>query len=366
MKVVLILFSSGELGGAERSLSRMAFETNEMSFKLATLHGEGSWSDWVNSRGKPAIIFGSKRSSRRITMLAYCRLVLYLSSNNIDVVYVCGTRAALMVRLIGLLFPSIKIVHAVRWNPNSSSKLDLFFRFIERYFHFLVDGWITNSKIAKDTLVSLCGIPEHKVKVIYNGLSEFPSSIRALNERPLEVLTVANLSPRKGHIQYLNQCVKKINNYIPDAKFRFIGRDDMKGEVQNWIKKNNLRDVVYYEGFQADTSEWYNRARVFVLPSLWGEGCPTSILEAMSYGVPCVSFGIDGLPELYEQDKHGSFVTVEDYEQLSEVIIDYLTHEHRVNERGANARQHVRKHFGLQNMIEQHCDYFRELSGEQN
>lgn len=366
MKNILILFSSDQIGGAERSLSRMALEIKDKNFKMATLHGHGPWSEWIMSRGQAAIAFGPKRRSRRITILAYYRLILYLLHNQVDLLYVCGVRASFVVRLIVLFFPSIKIVHAVRWNPNSSSKLDLFFRFIEKNFGFMVDGWITNSRIAKDTLVGSCSISEDRVKIIYNGLPEFPLLLPPFENKPYEVLTVSNLSARKGHIPYIEKCIKKVIEEVPNAKFRFIGRDDMKGEVQNLINKNNLTKSVFYDGFQSNPSEWYKKARVFVLPSLWNEGCPTAILEAMSYGIPCVSFGIDGLPELYRHGDHGSFVRIHDYEKLAQAIVDYLLNEDRAKQTGEAARGHVREHFGSQNMIKQHCEYFSELLGEKN
>ena len=37
---------------------------------------------------------------------------------------------------------------------------------------------------------------------------------------------------------------------------------------------------------------------LFVLPSLYSEGCPTSIMEAMQYKIPCVAYDICGINEL--------------------------------------------------------------------
>ena len=51
-KRVLLLFSSSEIGGAERSLSRMAFTNSNtsLSYQLATFGSAGSWSKWVESK----------------------------------------------------------------------------------------------------------------------------------------------------------------------------------------------------------------------------------------------------------------------------------------------------------------------------
>ena len=55
---VLILFSSSELGGAERSLSRMALASSEVRYRLSSIQGEGPWSDWILSLGEDPILFG--------------------------------------------------------------------------------------------------------------------------------------------------------------------------------------------------------------------------------------------------------------------------------------------------------------------
>ena len=98
------------------------------------------------------------------------------------------------MRFLKFLLPSVKLIHGIRWNPNTDSKLDRFFRAIERRFSWLIDGYITNSEIAKETLIVLCKINAKKINVIYNGIEKIPDSIIEIKNRPNEILTVANLN----------------------------------------------------------------------------------------------------------------------------------------------------------------------------
>ena len=75
------------------------------------------------------------------------------------------------------------------------------------------------------------------------------------------------------------------------------------------------------EGFQTDVSNYFANARVCVLPSSKQEGSPTTVLEAMSYGVPIVAYNIDGLPELVRHEQDGLLVTVADKKQFTNSII---------------------------------------------
>ena len=111
------------------------------------------------------------------------------------------------------------------------------------------------------------------------------------------MLTVANINPRKGYLEYLS-AIKLVHNAIPDAQFIFVGRDDMDGQIQKAISAAGMSGFINFEGFQSDVSHYFGNARVCVLPSLWGEGCPTSLLESLAWGVPVVANRIDGVPEL--------------------------------------------------------------------
>ncbi len=346
---VLLLFSSSELGGAERSLTRMAFVPSDIDYHLATLDGESAWCDWVRGMGREPVVLGLRRDINehgKFNWRALVALVRYVRRDHIDGIYVCGIRAAFVLRWLMIFMPGVRLIQGVRWNPDSGSRLDRGFRFAERWFHGLVDGYITNSRIAADTLSQRCKIPAMRVQVIYNGLAELPPEIPGLAARPLEVLTVANLNSRKGHCEYL-KAVQLVLAAVPDAKFVFVGRDDMNGEVQRAIERAGLAHAVRCEGFRADVSAYFRRARVFVLPSLWNEGCPTALLESFAWGCPVVAYAIDGIPELINDGEDGFNVPVRDVECLASHIIRLLKDESLSEKFGQSGRKKVAEKFSL-------------------
>ncbi len=353
---VLILFSSSELGGAERSLSRMALTSTSIKYQVSTIQANGAWCDWIESQGMQPLILGKKGG----ILVAMVRLFHYLRSSPVNVVYVCGIRASLWIRLFRFLIPSIKLVHGVRWNPDSNSKLDLFFRFVERTTSFLVDAWITNSLAAKNTLIQRCGISEDRIYTIYNGVDSFPEQLPYFESRPLEILTIANLNTRKGHCEYLN-AIQLVVQYVPDARFIFIGRDDMEGIVQKAIEKTGLEAYVRYEGFQPDVTNWLMRARLFVLPSLWGEGCPTSILEAFSFAIPVIAYEIDGVPELINHEEDGYLLPPGDSKALADHILKLLLNPLQNEAMGKNGREKIASYFTLSTCAYKHEMMFDQL-----
>ena len=357
---VLLVFSSSELGGAERSLSRMAFVSQTVNYQLATLEGEGPWCDWVRSEGHEPLVLGRKSAGIRAMLTALLHLILHVRRHPADVIYICGARASLMLRLLRIFLPGTKLVNGIRWNPDSSTRLDRFFRLMESLTHRLVDAWITNSEVAKQTLVSRCEISSEHIFVIYNGLTSLPAVLTPLGNRSMYVLTVANLNPRKGHREYL-RVIRQVLQSVPDAKFVFVGRDDKNGEVQQAIKEACLSENVCFVGFQHDVSDWFRRARVMVLPSLWGEGCPTSILEGFSFGLPVVSYAIDGIPELIENGVDGVLVSSDRSNELASAIVRILQNSAVAERMGMMGREKVADRFTVARCADEHARVFQKV-----
>jgi (2Fe-2S) ferredoxin len=61
-------------------------------------------------------------------------------------------------------------------------------------------------------------------------------------------------------------------------------------------------------------------ARVMLLPSVWYENCPLSILENHSYGVPVITVDSGGMAELVEDGKTGTLIREPTPEAVAEAI----------------------------------------------
>jgi glycosyltransferase involved in cell wall biosynthesis len=359
---VLIVFSSSELGGAERSLSRMAIASPPGIYQLATLDGEGLWCDWVRSQGQQPMVFGKRTGAKhgRLKFGALVSLILYVRKEGIQTIYICGLRASLYLRLLKSFMPNVQLVHGIRTNPDSNSRLDQLFRIIERWLNAQVDLYITNSKIAATTLIERCGVSGNKVQVIYNGLVRMKTKMIPIVKRPLNIITVANLVHTKGHLEYLS-VIKEIHREIPDARFIFIGRDEMNGKVQEAISTADMAEYVSCEGFQTDVSSYFANARVCVVPSKIQEGSPTTVLEAMSYGVPVVAYNIDGLPELVRHGQDGFLVPIVDSKQLKISIIKLLKQTKLANKMSASSLARYKSEFQINKCVIKHQDALKLL-----
>lgn len=363
MTRILLLFSAGDLGGAERSLTRMAIssQADQCEYNLATLAGLGDWVEWCKTIGLRPIVLGARPiagTRHKISMPSIIELIKIIRINKYDAIYVIGLRAALMLRLLRPLLGGVKIVHGVRWNPASHSNLDRAFRFIERISSCLVDHYICNSKAAAFVLEYRLKIPANKISVIYNGIAELPPPNPALKSPPV-ALTIANLALRKGQLEYLGIIARMTRS--ADTKFVFVGRDGLGGEFQKRIEALNLGDCVTFKGFLDDVRPDLEEATVMVLPSLWNEGAPTSILESYAHGVPVVAYAIDGIPEIVVHGETGFLAKAGDEDSFGKYVEMLLNDPVLARKMGEAGRAMVQRSYTLEACANSHCQAFREI-----
>ena len=101
-------------------------------------------------------------------------------------------------------------------------------------------------------------------------------------------------------------------------------------------------------------------ARLLVLPSL-KEGCPTSVLEAMSYGVPVVAYNVGGLPELVRHRQDGLLVSPNDTTYLANAMIKLLRETDLANKMVSSSLARSEANFQLKNCVIRHREAFRLL-----
>jgi glycosyltransferase involved in cell wall biosynthesis len=94
------------------------------------------------------------------------------------------------------------------------------------------------------------------------------------------VICVSRLEHYKG-IQLLIAAAKR----IPEIEVTVVGDGSDRGSLE--ALAHGLGNV-RFAGFQQNIEEFYERADIFIMPSMGPEGLPITSLEAMAHGLPCI------------------------------------------------------------------------------
>jgi glycosyltransferase involved in cell wall biosynthesis len=173
--------------------------------------------------------------------------------------------------------------------------------------------------------------------------------------------TVGRLAPQKG-IDLLLQAAELVRRERPETSFRIAGDGPLSEEIHEEARRRGLGDDVQFDGLVDGPWGVLAELDVFVLPSRW-EGMPFSLLEAMSCGLPVVSFDVGGVTDLILDEAYGAVVAPGDVRGFADAILRYVDSPETRHRVGAAARGRVLEEFTLDRMIERTYEVYREALG---
>jgi glycosyltransferase involved in cell wall biosynthesis len=113
---------------------------------------------------------------------------------------------------------------------------------------------------------------------------------------PNDGIAIANIgfeASFKG-IDVLLGAFKKLISDYPNVYLVQIGVDDKVSELPNLSMQLGIQERVLWVGIVDHGWKWLNAADIYVQPSVYGEGLPLAIIEAMSMKLPVVATNIAG------------------------------------------------------------------------
>lgn len=166
-----------------------------------------------------------------------------------------------------------------------------------------------------------------KTKCVYipNVIDELPDKISKLNSK--NIITIGRLSPEKGQKDLID-VFKLVNKELPKTKLYIVGDGSLKEELRKYTKNLKLQDNIIFTGFldEKGKEKYILDSSLFILPS-YTESFGLVLIEAMSYGLPCIAFdSSDGAKELLK-DNVGILIKDRNKEKMAETIIKLLNNK---------------------------------------
>lgn len=178
--------------------------------------------------------------------------------------------------------------------------------------------------VVSDTLRKFYESKIGKTKCIYipNVIDSLPDKRSKLTNK--NIITIGRLSPEKGQKDLID-AFKIVNKELPKTKLFIVGDGPLRKELEDYTKELKLTDKIIFTGFLGDKGKekYILDSSIFILPS-YTESFGLVLIEAMSYGLPCIAFDTsDGAKELLKNNV-GILVKDRNKEKIAQEIIKEL------------------------------------------
>lgn len=233
---------------------------------------------------------------------------------------------------------------------------------VNRIASWLTDRIVPVSKDAAEIAIHREGVPERKITVIRNGidLMRFSYTDRTEPSSQCKAIHVARLNYPTKDQDTLLRAVRLVADAEPRFVLDIVGVGPHREHLERLCDELQLRPHVKFLGARRDVHALLSRADMFVLSSI-SEGLPITLLEAMATGLPVVSTGVGGVPELVVQGETGLLVPERSPDALSDAILEIIRNPQRAHKMGAAGRKCVAEHFDLQHVAATYEELYESL-----
>jgi len=204
---------------------------------------------------------------------------------------------------------------------------------------------VQTPKIRQDVLSEF---PEADLRILGNGVS-IPDEAADGNA----IIYIGRLKKQKG-VDVLLRAVDGLCERViivgdgPDRERIEVlaSSTDADIEIVGWVDPDEV-------------TEYLRRGKVFVLPSVRGEGLPNAMLEAMAIMLPVVATDTGGVADIIENGQTGYVVEPGDEEVLRRGIKRAIRNSDRL---GKNARRYVMEQYSWRVIVDELGSYYDEIA----
>lgn len=326
---VLHVINGEHYSGAERVQDLLALRLPEFGYSVGFVSLKpGRFGDARRSVGSP---LEELPMSTRWDLRSVGEVMRIAREGGYRLVHAHTPRSALVGSLAAkrLNLPFVYHVHSptsrdsTRWFANWVNDK------IERHSIRAAAKLITVSPTLTEHMRSL-GVADKQIECVLNGVPAIRDAAPLKQfTGPLTLGMVALFRPRKG-TEVLLEALAAVRSRGHDVRLRAIGPFETPQYEQELLEKARRLDVskaITWTGFTDDVPGELAQVDALALPSLFGEGLPMVVLEAMAAGLPVVATHCEGVAQAVVHRETGLLVEAGSVSQFGDAIEELATGE---------------------------------------
>ena len=252
-------------------------------------------------------------------------LIDYIIQNDIEIVIMNQGSTIALIDRIQSKVPKVKFISWV--HSNFEVYLNNYYR---RFSKSLVKGIECS-----DQVICLTNTDKQNISFYSNNVNQIDNpntlenpKISDLNNKSIAFVSRLNFIT-KG-IDYLIEIAKNLPSEWK-IKIAGVGTELEKKKLIEMIQINKLESRIIYCGEmnKSQLIEFYSSCSIFLSTSRW-EGFGLSIIEAMSSGLPVISFENSGPDTILKKGKYGLLVPKYDLTTMNKCILFLTENEHNL------------------------------------
>jgi glycosyltransferase involved in cell wall biosynthesis len=306
---------------------------------------------------------------------AFWKLYRLIREGRYHIVHTHSSKAGVLGRIAAWLAGTPFIVHTLHslvFHEYQAWLVNRTWRAIKKICAPITDHFISVSSIISQKAIAAGVDRPEKFTTIYSGMeldwflnAEFdPVKVREEFGIPSDapvVGKIARLFPLKGHNELMD-AAPEIVRRVPNVRFFLIGDGILYEHLQARAREYGILDNFVFAGLidRERIPEMISAMDVVVHTSL-REGLARVLPQSLAMGKPCVSFDIDGAPEVVINDQTGYLVKPFDSAGLADSVAKILEDGDLRARMGAAGRKLVDPPFRAETIVQQISDVYQML-----
>lgn len=295
-------------------------------------------------------------------LLAVINLVKICKKYKVQLIHAHTANAHSLGFLVKLFLPKLFLIVSrrvdFRINKNLLSKI--------KYTSKKIDYILCVSNTIKKILFE-DGVSPEKLLTVYSGIDlnkfknhKIEKNIREEYEISKDTIVIGNVAALVDHKDQ-KTLLKSIPYIETKNKFIFliIGEGELDLELKELAVDLEISDKVIFTGYKKNILDYYSSMDVFTLTSK-EEGLGTSVLDAMSAGIPIVATRGGGISEMLEENSGSYLCEVGDFSEIGKAFTKLIENK-KIREEFAKLNLEKVKLFSVQNTIEKTISAYNSL-----